>query len=137
MCGLHGMGDLPLFGAEPLPMFGEAMPFTGREMPGISPNFAGIEKKLFRQNMPASIVTNPPRANIPGLGFFGRGIPGDPRTSSLPANMGGIPGQQFAQFAQKDRAPPRASRRTTSLKNQKSPKIKPRSPKKPMKMFGA
>jgi len=142
MCGLHSMGDLPLFGEEPLPMFGEAMPFTGREMPGLSPNFAGIEKKLFRQNMPGSIVTNPPR--IPGGQFaqfgphpFGRPIPSE-RISSLPKRPFKVPGEQYGEFVNPNsRTQVRASRRTSSLKD-KRPTIKksPRN-KTPVGMFGA
>jgi hypothetical protein len=139
------MSDLPLFGTEPLPMFGEPMPFAGRtEMLPYQPNFSAIEKKLQRRNVPSSIVTNPPR--IPGERFaqfgpfpYGRPLASE-RVSSLPKKPFKIPGEQYGEFiapglpmSQRGKATPRSS----SLKD-KRPTIK-KSPrgKKSLGMFGA
>lgn len=120
------MGDLPLFGAEPLPLFG-----------------APPSPSLQRRNVPASIVTNPPRmfsGPSPLTPSFVKTSPLSPisptkRTSSLKKTFK-IPGEQYGQFSAPGKGYRKASTRTSSLKD-KRPTIKKSPRKNSLPLFGA
>lgn len=130
--------QLPLFGSEPLPMFGEPIPFS----PPMRPNFSA-RKKLQRKNVPPNIVTNPPRfygPPSPPTPSFVKTSPKSPpsptkRTSSLKKKPFKIPGEQYGQFAT-GKGYRRASTRTSSLKD-KRPTIKKSPSKTSLGLFGA